>query len=430
MKIKDVTSSIPILAGLSVLFIGVTVAIIVPGSAFIINESASIVTNFYITAGVMLMLIFASIAIGFFTIRLIWGPATEVKQGPIIDETAEEDAELDELTEMRGMRVTGTKKIAVLITVLALNAALFDWVGNGVLISDTRAIKVMTLLRSEAGQDRADAVTDAIILVGDERIAHALKAVIEAPGTAPKEWAAYAAGMRHDTKSADALVSLMTSGNEREQVAAATALARLGDERLIRHAEEVYQHANTLKGDIVKAMGMLGHREHITKGALEKAGSFLAGRLEDAEIRKDEKMRQLVVWAAGRFRAPECLLAVEKLLESGVDNATMCIGLEAVGRIGSASSSPKLVEAIRKFDKSLTCPEMVYADYTGHEVLLCERINIIERLLHEIARIGDRRARPAMVALSKDSTFSPAVQSLAAEIAFQMKYKTVEKPSQ
>jgi hypothetical protein len=233
--------------------------------------------------------------------------------------------------------------------------------------------------------------------------------------------------MRNDKQTRDALVSLMTSGDERERAAAAAALARLGDERLISHAEKAFRSAETLKGDIVKAMGMLGYRDYITKEGLKTAGTFLGGLLTDPAVRRDPVLLRLVVWAVGRFRAPEGLLDIEKLLESGVDNATMCTGLVAIGRIGSASSSPKLVEAVWKFDKTLSCQEVVYADFTGHEVLITERVNLIERLLHEIASIGDRRARPAMEKLSKDTAFSETVRSLATEIAFQMKYKALEK---
>ena len=52
-------------------------------------------------------------------------------------------------------------------------------------------------------------------------------------------------------------------------------------------------------------------------------------------------------------------------------------------------------------------------------------MNVVERMLHEIAHIGDRRARPAMEKLSEDPSFSKQVRGLAGEIAFQMKYARV-----
>lgn len=428
MKLKEIQNSLPVLFGLSLLSLGLTVAATIPSAAFIVERSDAIVTNFYITGLIMLLLLLSSGAMSCLLIRLIWGPAIEPKKRPIIeDEPAEE--QLDEATAMRGMRATGTKKIVVFMAVLTVNATIFDILGKGILVSDTRAIKVMTLLRSDDGQNRADAVTDSIILLGDPRIEAALRQVIEQPGAA-REWAAYAAGIRHDEKSADSINSLLKSGNDRERSAAASALARLGDDRLIQGAPTAYNQMKTLKGDIIKALGMLGYSEKSAKDDMTTAGSFLAQLLNDGATRNDEELLQLVIWAAGRFRAPESLLTIEEILQSGVSNSVMCIGLEAIGRIGSASSSPKLLEAIPKFrDDNPACPEVVYADFTGHEVLISNRMTIVERLLHEIAHIGDRRARSTIVKISKDNRYSQAVRSLAAEIAFQMKYKAVQKPA-
>ena len=428
MKLKNITSSLPLLFGISFLLLGLTAAVTIPSAAFIVETSDTIVTNFYLTCLIMLLLLLSSGALGFLVIRLVWGPAIEPEKRPIIDDEEPEEC-LDEATAMRGMRATGTKKLVVFMVMLALTTTIFDFLGQGILISDTRAIKVMTLLRSKDGQDRADAVTDAIILLKDPRIDTALRRVIEQPGES-REWAAYAAGIRHDDNSADAILTLLETGNDRERSAAATALARLGDDRLIRHAPAAYDEIHTLKADIIKALGMLGYSKKTAKDDLAAVGSFLTRLLREGATRSNETLLQLVVWAAGRFRAPESLLTIEEILESGVNNSVMCIGLEAIGRIGSASSSPKLVEAVPRFrDENPACPEVVYADFTGHEVLLSTRMTIVERLLHEIAHIGDRRARPAIVKISKDNRYSKAVQSLAAEIAFQMKYKAVQKPT-
>ncbi len=427
MKLKDIQGSLPLLGGISALLIGATFAITVPAASFIVERSDDIVTNFYLTGLIMLLLLLSSGAVGFLVIRIIWGPAIEPEKRPLLDEADDPDLGLDEAVAMRGMRVTGTKKFIVFIAILAMNAAVFDVLGKGILVSDTRAIKVMTLLRSKDGQNRADAVTDAIILVGDERVEKALLRVIEQPGEA-REWAVYAAGIRHDRNAADAAVTLLKSGNDRERSAAAAALARLGDDRLIGLAASVYNNMKTLRGDILKALGMLGYSEQTPKDDLASVGHFLAGLLKDPTVRQDEEILRLVIWASGRFRAPESLLIIEDILASGVNNAVMCIGLEAIGRVGSAASSPKLLEAIPKFrDENPACPEVVYADFTGHEVLLSSRMTIVEKLLHEIAHIGDRRARTDIVKISKDKRYSPAVRNLAAEIAFQMKYKSVEK---
>ena len=417
MKPRRLSSSVPVLLAASAVLTGGLLGAIFPASAYVIHTSSSIVANFYVIGGLMLLVILASAAQGFLWIRLIWGPGVASDLGkPVGDED-------DDLKEVRAMRVTGTKKAAVLLISLALNTAVFDYLGHGVLVSDTRAIRVMTLLRSADGQDRADAVNDAIILVGDKRVASALKRVIDTPGQG-REWAVYAAGVRNDQPLADSVVHLLKTGNERERAAAAVALARMKDHRLVQYASEAWSKMGALRGDLVKALGTLGRTPTMSERDLKTAGEFLASLLEDRSLGKE--LRRVVIWAIGRFNAPEGLLAIERLLESSADTATMCAGLEAVGRIGSASSSPRLVKAIYTFDKSTQCPETTFKDFTGDEVLITERMNIIEHLLRDIARIGDRRARPEMEKLAKDQSFSQSVRSLAGEIAFQMKYKPVD----
>lgn len=409
--------SLPILLAASLLLAGAMAGAVLPASAYVIQSSTSIVTNFYIIGGLMLLLILASAAQGFLWIRIIWGPAVGSEH------RAPSEDEDDDLVEVRAMRVTGTKKAAVLLIALAVNGAVFDYMGNGVLVSDTKAVRVFTLLRSKDGQDRADAVNDAILLVGDERVATALKRVIDQPG-ASREWAAYAAGIRGDEKLADSLVALLKSGNERERAAAAGALARLGDDRLIHYAPAVWPKMGALRGDLIKALGTLGRGPKTAKRDIEAIGKFLVERLNEKSIKKE--LRRVVIWAIGRFNAPEGLLPIEAILEAGADNATLCAGLEAIGRIGSASSSPRLVKALYEFDKTAQCPEVVFSDFTGHEVLITTRESVVERVLREIARIGDRRARPDIEKLAKDPSFSQTVRSMAAEIAFQMKYKPLD----
>lgn len=419
MIFRRITSSAAILSAASAIFIGGLCAALFPAAEYMLTSSASVIENFYLLGGLMTLVILASASVGFLLIRLIWGPNVDA---PV----REDDTELDEIAKMRGMRATGTKKAAVLIFALTAVSILADRLGNGVLLTDTRAVRVLTLLRSPKGRDRADAVHDAVMLAGDKRVQDSLKHILTTKGEA-REWAAYAAGVRNDMPLSDALVGLLRLGTDRERAAAAVALARLGDERLIEFGVSAYDQTGSLKKDILKALGMLGRRKSMRDGSIQSAGQFLAEIIKSSDA--DEKTKQLAIWAAGNFNAPEALLPIEELLHSGTNTASMCIGLEALGKIGAASTAPKLVEALYKFDKKAQCPEVVYADFTGHEVLICTRINIIERLLHEIAHIGDRGVKRDILKISKDPAFSPAAQALAAEIAFQMKYKPVEPPS-
>ncbi|MCP4600574.1 MAG: HEAT repeat domain-containing protein [Proteobacteria bacterium] len=412
-QLRLLVSSLAFLIGATALTSGAMIAYIYPMSAYIADLSVSVMNNFYLLGGFMALVMVSSLAQAGLVIRLIWGKAALANAKAL-------DNDEDDMVGMRAMRATGTKKSFILLTLIAANTLLFDQIGRGVVVSDTRAYRVLTLLRSEDGQDRADAVYDTILLAGDNRIAEALQRVLEAPGEA-REWVAYAAGARNDQKSADTLLRLTQIGTAKERAAAVVALARLKDYRLLRIVSDIYPHLGELKGDLIKAMGMLGKTKNTSESDLETAGTFLAEQLTNGTL--DKELTRLAIWALGRFEAPQGLNPIEKRLESAGDSATLCTGLEALGRIGAADSSPKLIETIYKVDRSVQCPEIVYADFTGHEVLICTSINLTERLLHEIAHIGDRRARPDMEKLSHDESFSRRVRNLAGEIVFQMKYK-------
>ncbi len=420
MKSRRLAGSLPFLLAITALLVGAETAAIFPASTFIIEHSTSITDNFYIVGSLMALVLLASAVQALLMIRIVWGPAA-MFSAPTKEKTADDDVDR---AELQAMRATGTKKALVLFVLIAANTTIFDQLGRGILISDTRAVRVITLLRSEDGQDRADAVHDSIMLTGNDRIRRALKRVIEEPGEA-REWAVYAAGVRHDDSLGDSILNLLETGSARERASSALALARLKDDRLIRVTPGVFVHLGELKGDYIKALGTLGKRTATTKEDLKIAGKMLSDLLLSGNL--DDKLNQLIIWALGRFDAPEGLLQLETLIKSPCDLGTLCIGLEALGSIGSASTSPILIELIYKSDKAATCPELVYADFTGHEALLSTRVNLIERILYEIAHIGDRRARQEMDKLAQDKSFSKTVRNLAGEIAFQMKYKPISK---
>jgi HEAT repeat protein len=423
MKLPARLSSIPLLVIALVVVAGTLAAVFFPAVEYIGETSQSITTNFYLIGLMMSLIMLLCIVEAGLVIRIVWGAEaiTGIKQ-----RTADDD-EAGDLVGVRAMGVTGTKKAAIAVILIFINMLVFDILGGGVLASDTRSYRVLTLLRSDDGQDRADAVHDAILMVGDKRITAALKAVIDKPGSA-REWATYAAGVRADTGSADAILKLLKKGNDRERAAAAMALARLKDDRLIPAAQKAYPKMKTVKGDIVKAVGTLGKQPTLMKRDLETVGEFLADVLVNGKL--DKEHTRLTVWALGQYESPQGLEPIENLLSSAGDSATLCTGLEALGRIGSASSSPRLLETLYKVDKDARCPELVFADFTGHEVLICSGMNLVERLLREIARIGDRRARPAMEKLAKDEAFSEGIRNMAGEIAFQMKFKRVVPPAE
>lgn len=419
-KIKELTGSVPVLVVAIIITTTLMFLYIKPASRHIAEISHSVTQNFYLLGGFMLLAMIACLFQTLLVVRLVWGPQVN-KESRGLDE------EDDDIAKMRAMRVTGTKKALVFFVLIALNMFLFDQIGQGVIITDTRAYLVLTQLRSPNGQHRANAVGDAIMLTGDERITSALGQILDTDGDA-REWAAYAAGARKDVALSDSLVQLLKTGKASERAAAAVALARLGDPRLIPLARLAWPHMGKLQGDLIMALGMLGKQQNTTKDDLSLVGTFLVEILEGGGL--SEELKRVVIWALGEFNAPEGLKPIERLLDVPSDNATFCTGLEALGKIGSADTSPRLIKALYEIDKKQSCPEIIYRDNTGHEVLICSSANIIDRLLYEIANIGDRRAMPTMEKLADDPSFSERARNMAREIAFQMKYKRVANPSE
>ena len=117
MKLKTITGAIPILLLVSVILTGALVAAIFPGSEYSTQKSCSILSNFYVTGALMLLVTLASSAQGLLLIRLIWGPAVASTE---LHEPGDED---DDLVEMRAMKVTGTKKIVILFLMLEIGRA-------------------------------------------------------------------------------------------------------------------------------------------------------------------------------------------------------------------------------------------------------------------------------------------------------------------
>jgi len=216
-------SPVFITAGI-ILLAGATVAVLIPASRHITEVSLSTTTNFYLVGAVMLLLTLLAVFEALLAVRIVWGRGAVAGDDPGEGRRgADDDAD-----RVRSMRVTGTKKAVVFGALLAANVLLFDQIGGGVLVTETRRYHVLTQLRSPAEADRRDAARDAIQLVGDEKIAEALGRVMSSAG-AGREWAAHAAGVRHDESLKDTLAELLRSGRPVERGAAAVALARMGD---------------------------------------------------------------------------------------------------------------------------------------------------------------------------------------------------------
>lgn len=389
------------------------VAAIGPLSDFIAHESTSVSRNISLVGAFMALLALASAFELLLVLRLVWGKDAAFGGASATKAGGEED---DVLEAVRAMRATGTKKALILVVLIVVNVFVFDALGKGVLVTDTRVYRVLSAWRCDDGQIRADAVHDSVILTGDERVARALGEVMRGGGPS-REWAAYAAGARADVTLADDLLSLLENGNERERAAAAVALARIKEPRLAASAPRVYEQMGDLRDDIVKAVGMLG-KAGAREEDFERIGRFLVTLLD-----KSPQTRRLGVWALGRFESPQGLAPLEGMLAEEGDLATTCTAITALGRLASDTTPEKFIDLAYRSDPSVRCPDVVYADFTGHEVLLSQGKNLIEHLITEAGRIGASSSRPAMEKIAEDPRFSKTVRNIAGEIAFQLKYR-------
>jgi HEAT repeat protein len=426
-KLKSLINSKLFLAISSIVSIALSILLILPVSRFIINESVDVVTNFYMVAGLMFLLALSSLAQSFFIVAVIWGK-------PIVAlNTGDSKNNLDDDSDfsVKSMKVTGAKKSFIFGAVLALNILAFDMIGDGVLVTGSKRYHVLTQLRSTDVEQRTDAAYKAIQLVGDAEVADALRRIIETPGGA-REWAVYAAGIRRDTKLADPIANLLRSGTSRERAAAAVALARLEDSRLIRLVIDAWPALGDLQADGLIALGMVGKKRLgknqkillFSEADLSEIGDFLVHLLESGKL--DKVLTRLAIWCLNKFESPEGLGYLESLLQPVTDTQTLCVALEALGNIGAADSSPELVAFIKKADKEAECRELVATDFTGKEVLICSSSNLVARIIYEIGHIGDYRAVPEMSRLAENMEYRESIRNLAKEFVFKMQYQPRE----
>ncbi len=411
--LHSLARSMPVLLVASLACEAAMVAAIRPLSHFIAHESTSITENFGLVGAFMALLALTSAVELLLVVRLIWGKDAAFGGGA---KKLTDEGEGKELEDVRALRVTGTKKALVFVVLIAANAFVFDALGDGVLVTDTRVYRVLSAWRSDDAQVRADAVHDAVILTGDERVARALGEVMTGDGPS-REWAAYAAGARADVTLADELLFLLENGDDRERAAAAVALARIKEPRLAAAAPRVFPHMEKLGGDLVKALGMLG-KAAARDEDLEDAGRLLVSLLDEGP-----EMRRLAVWALGRLESPRGLAPLEDMLTQKEDLATACTVITALGRMASDTTPEKFIAMAYQSDPKQRCPDVVYKDFTGHEVLLSQGRNLIEHLITEAGRIGASSSRGDMEKIAEDPRFSKAVRNIAAEIAFRLKYR-------
>ena len=381
---------------------------ILPAAQFVALQSQSVERNFLVVGSCMLLIILSASLQTALLRTLIWGRPSQ---------QLEEENEEGDALRVRSMGLTGTKLAFVFTAVAAANVLMLDVVGSGILILKTREYYTLTLLRSPKPEDRYRAVDKALYLTGDKTITRALVEVITEPGPA-REWAAYALGARLDKDAGAALHGLLKSGTPVEQASAALALARLKDPELVPLVIDAYDGAGEYKSDLVSAVGMLSRTIAFDQQYADDAAAFFAKKQAEET---DSTSRPLLIWTLGELRSAAGVAAVESWLAPGTAPEELCTALNALGKIGAADSSPKILELIYQVDRDIRCPELVHRDFAGHETLICEGVSLPIRILYDVASIGDRRAVSTLSRIASDQSFSERARSIARQIATQMR---------
>jgi hypothetical protein len=216
----------------------------------------------------------------------------------------------------------------------------------------------------------------------------------------------------------DALIAAISSGNDKTRAAAALSSAELGDERLISPAASAFRKMKKFKGDMILAVGML-RPDHLKPENLKAAEHFLTGIIDNLALNLHEK--RLAVWASGNLKIKKAVPSIGLLFTGMADISSVCVGIEAVGRIGLPSSSSKLTTALFRFNKTAVCPKTTYTDHAGRKVLLSSAGNIALKMLESVERLKDPAARDELVKMSKDESFPDFARTEAARIAASMK---------
>ncbi len=219
-------------------------------------------------------------------------------------------------------------------------------------------------------------------------------------------------------KSDDVLIGQISSKTDKGRAAAALSCAALGDERLVTPAIRAFREMKEYKGDMILAIGTLGPKR-IKPENLPPAREFLLSILEGVTPALQEK--RLALWAAGNLKEEAALPYIEGMLAGVADIATLCVGIETMGQIGSPSSSSKLTAALYRFNKEAICPKTTYTDHAGREVVLSSEGNIALKLLHALADLKDPTVRESLIEMSKDASFPQDARTEAGRIAASMK---------
>lgn len=416
-SLRERLIALPVLVSAAALGLAAEVALLFPLSRFIRERSTDIAHNFQLTMGFTLLVGLVSAIWLALIIRLLWG-AEALWQRPRAPHGTLE-LEEDVFAGARRYRATTTKKALIFVVVVVVQLISLDFVGQGALVRETRVNMILTGLRSPNGLDRERVLDDAVLVGAHPLVTAALGQVMIEPGPA-RQWAAWAAGARRDRVLEPQLLSLMHSGNPDEVAASAIALSHIGALSLIPAAAEALQSAQQRRGDILVAIGELGKRRfEDAPQEREAVGELLRSLYENPGAPPTERL--LVIWAIGRLEIAQMLPALEGLLIPSTDTTTLCVASSALANIGAADTSPVMISLCWGIGLPPSCPQLIYQDYSGREVLLSEEKPVQVRLLTDVALIGDRRAIPDLERMASSPLIHERAQGVAKEIAYAMR---------
>jgi hypothetical protein len=408
---------LPSLVMLSLLGVGLSVAAIFPVSHHIREVSVSVADNFEKLALFMGLLLLSSVPLMLLVARLAWGP-NAFADGASATGDLESDA--------GHLKVTGSKLGFIYGVLLIANALVFDTIGGGVLVFQTRRWGVLAELRSADAASRRSGADSSVHFTGDREFTRSLGRILDNPG-AGREWAALAAGARKDRELADSLVALAAEGTAVERAASVGALARIRDPRVVRAVIAAWPHLGEHQVDAFLALALIGKNEDVlSRKDLEDAGAFIMDQVDAGTLSRE--LTHVAIFALNRLESPLGLVWLEGLLSTEQDVQTLCMALEALGNIGAADSSPRMIAFLDGLKPEDQCQEAVVLDFARRQTLIRTNASLVARTIVEIARIGDSRALNDMARISRDDRYPASIRAMAAEIAFKLQFRAGGAP--
>ena len=413
----------------AVLILAGTILMIAGGfflASFVRDQSTSIVMNFAFTLlwGIVLMAVSALEAS--LVISLIYRPQKQQEEddGDRIDlPPSLSDTLIRDLNFPQG---------AALLVCVLINLLVTNWITGGFFIRENRANGVVTMLRSPDIADRLQGIDDSIVVPG-ERVTDALCDIASSPGR-HRQGALWALGMRKHEPRAGILEDALENGTAEERNSAALAIARLRVHSLLDRLMQLATSKETSSVHLVMALALLSDPPDPAKfSTAEQINKTAEDRMKirpecealeaiAADKDRDIRQRAAAIWGLRRMEYGPALDTLLEIIKPGNPVQLRCAAVMALGRIGHADGAMPLVGILKNASEKDSCELVEFEDYGKQTFSLAGGADPLQvKILHNIARIGNRSVRTEMDKISKNESFTKRVRYLAGELAGQLR---------